>query len=154
MTYWALNAVFLGAIAVVAVAGLLTRRAPRWRAVALTLIVLLVMTAIFDNVMIGVGLVGYDPSRISGAFIGIAPLEDFAYAIAAVVLLPVLWHLLPTSRTRRASRPASPTEHPTRGRKGPETPGKSGIDGAFATPQQDSPRDYARQRDAREEGDA
>jgi hypothetical protein len=44
--------------------------------------------------MIGIGLVGYDRSLISGAFIGIAPLEDFAYAIAAAVLLPSLWTLI------------------------------------------------------------
>ena len=54
----------------------------------------MLMTAVFDNVMIGVGLVGYAPEKISGAFIGIAPLEDFAYAIAAVVLLPSLWCLI------------------------------------------------------------
>ena len=98
MTYWLLNAVFLGvAVAVVAVAAI-ARRAPRWRAVAVTLVALLLLTAVFDNVMIGVGLVGYDPERISGAFVGIAPLEDFAYAIAVVVLLPTVWSLLPASR--------------------------------------------------------
>ena len=95
MTYWALNAIFLGAVAVVALAAVLTRRAPRWAAVALVLGVVLIMTAVFDNIMIGVGLVGYNASKISGAFIGNAPLEDFAYAIAAVILLPSLWTLLP-----------------------------------------------------------
>jgi lycopene cyclase domain-containing protein len=100
MTYWALNAFFLGFVALVAVAAALTRRAPRWRAVALAGAVLLVTTAVFDNVMIAVGLVGYDETLISGAFVGIAPLEDFAYAIAAAVLLPALWHLLPARRVR------------------------------------------------------
>jgi lycopene cyclase domain-containing protein len=94
MTYWALNAVLLGAVAAVALAAVLSRRAPRWASVGLVLGVVLVMTAVFDNVMIGVGLVGYDAAKISGAFIGIAPLEDFAYAIAAVVLLPSLWCLI------------------------------------------------------------
>ena len=96
MTYWALNAIFLGAVAAVALAAVLTRRAPRWAGVALALGIVLVMTAVFDNVMIGVGLVGYNESKISGAFIGNAPLEDFAYAIAAVILLPSLWTLLPS----------------------------------------------------------
>ena len=99
MTYWALNAIFLGAVAAVALAAVLTRRAPRWAGVALALGIVLVMTAVFDNIMIGVGLVGYNESKISGAFIGNAPLEDFAYAIAAVILLPSLWTLLP-SRAR------------------------------------------------------
>ena len=98
MSYWALNAFFLGFVALVAAAAVVSRRRPRWTAVALAAVVLLVITAVFDNVMIGVGLVGYDENLISGAFVGIAPLEDFAYAIAAVVLLPALWHLLPASR--------------------------------------------------------
>lgn len=94
MTYWALNAVFLGVVAAVAVAAVVSKRAPRWASVGLVMGVVLLMTAVFDNVMIGVGLVGYSADKISGAFIGIAPLEDFAYAIAAVVLLPSLWTLI------------------------------------------------------------
>ncbi len=93
MTYWALNAIFLAGVAAVAIVAVLSRRGPRWASVGLVLAVVLLMTAVFDNVMIGVGLVGYDEQKISGAFIGIAPLEDFAYAIAAVVLLPSLWCL-------------------------------------------------------------
>ena len=99
MTYWALNAIFLGVVALVAVAAVLTRRAPRWLNVGLTAGVLLVMTAVFDNVMIGIGLVGYNADLISGVFVGIAPLEDFAYAVAAVILLPALWTLLPTRQS-------------------------------------------------------
>ena len=99
MTYWVLNAIFLGVVALVAVAAVLTRRAPRWLNVGLTAGVLLVMTAVFDNVMIGIGLVGYNADLISGVFVGIAPLEDFAYAVAAVILLPALWTLLPTRQS-------------------------------------------------------
>ena len=91
MNYWALNAIFLAAVAAVALAAVLSKRAPRWASVGLVLGVVLLMTAVFDNVMIGVGLVGYDAAKISGVFVGLAPLEDFAYAIAAVVLLPSLW---------------------------------------------------------------
>lgn len=132
MTYWALNAWFLAVVGVVGVLALARlmrdgrsaqrepdgrperdgRRGLRGRtvgpwllAVGVTLVVLLVMTAVFDNVMIGVGLVGYDPALISGAKIGIAPLEDFAYAIAAVVLLPSLWVLL---ARRTPPTPVSP----------------------------------------------
>jgi len=91
MTYWTLNAIFL---AVILVAALLAARRLHWAAVGLTAAVLLVMTAVFDNVMISIGLVAYNGSLISGAFIGIAPLEDFAYAIAAIIGLPSLWVLL------------------------------------------------------------
>ena len=119
MTYWALNAWFLAVVAVVALLAVVRldrRRANGPLSTGLTagtwllavgggLVVLLLMTALFDNIMIGIGLVGYDPALISGAFVGIAPLEDFAYAIAAAVLLPSLWVLL----ERRIPAPVSPS---------------------------------------------
>lgn len=98
MNYWQLDAIFLGVVAAVGCLALAkssrgTRRPrPFWR-FAILVLVLLAVTAIFDNVMIGIGLVGYDPAKISGAFIGVAPLEDFAYAIAAAILLPSVWIL-------------------------------------------------------------
>ena len=98
MTYWALNAIFLAVVAAVAVLAIALRRPPRGRSLLLALAVVLAMTAVFDNVMIGVGLVGYNASLISGVFVGIAPLEDFAYALAAVVLLTSLWTLLPARK--------------------------------------------------------
>jgi lycopene cyclase domain-containing protein len=104
VTYWMLNLVFLGFVAVVAVAAVLARRAPSWRAVALAAIPLLTLTAVFDNVLVGTGIVGYDPTLISGAKVGVAPLEDFAYTIAALVLLPCLWSLLAGGVSIRASR--------------------------------------------------
>ena len=100
MTYWALNAIFLAIVVVTlaAASSLRRRRAGArrlsWPALGITLAVLLLMTAVFDNAMIGIGLVAYDESLISGAFIGIAPLEDFAYAVAAVFGLPSLWVLI------------------------------------------------------------
>lgn len=103
MTYWLLNLVFLGVVALVAVAAIVARRAPRWRLVGLAAVPLVILTAVFDNVLVGVGIVAYDPSRISGARLGVAPVEDFAYAIAAVVLLPCLWSLL-TPRSVGAAR--------------------------------------------------
>jgi lycopene cyclase domain-containing protein len=107
MTYWALNAVFLTLVVAVVVAAMIRRRAGNgvnWSAMGITMVVLILMTAIFDNVMIGVGLVGYNETLISGVFVGIAPLEDFAYAVAAVVLLPALWTLC-GARTSRQETP-------------------------------------------------
>ena len=98
MTYWLLNLPFLAVAVLVSVAAILARRAPRWRAVGLTAIGVLVLTAVFDNVLVGTGIVGYDADLISGVFVGVAPIEDFAYAIAAIVMLPALWSLLGTSR--------------------------------------------------------
>ncbi|GAA0991237.1 lycopene cyclase domain-containing protein [Subtercola frigoramans] len=102
MTYWALNAFFLAVAVVLFAVARIVRRKPAVVPVLVTLAVLLVITAVFDNVMIGIGLVGYNQALISGAFIGIAPLEDFAYAIGAAVLLPALWMLMPA---RAAARP-------------------------------------------------
>jgi lycopene cyclase domain-containing protein len=100
VTYGLINLPFvIVALIMLAVASRGTGR-PSARAIALTGAIVLVMTAVFDNVMIGIGLVGYDPDRISGLKIGIAPIEDFAYAVVAVVLLPALWSLLPPSRKR------------------------------------------------------
>jgi lycopene cyclase domain-containing protein len=94
LTYWSLNAVFLAVVAGVAVAAIVSRRTPSWRAVGLAAILLLILTAVFDNVLVGTGIVSYDPALISGAKIGVAPVEDLAYTIAALVLLPSLWSLL------------------------------------------------------------
>jgi lycopene cyclase domain-containing protein len=100
MTYWALDSIFLGVVAAIALGAILTRRAPRWLAVLIAAGALLVLTAVFDNVMIAIGLVGYNRALISGVFVGRAPLEDFAYTIAAIVLLPSLWTLLAGRRER------------------------------------------------------
>lgn len=102
MSYWALNLIFLSAVAAVALAAVFSRRTHRWTAVAIVTGVLLLLTAVFDNLMIGIGLVGYDEAFIGGLYVGIAPLEDFAYAIAAAVLLPSLWALIGGARREDA----------------------------------------------------
>lgn len=105
MTYTLLNLVFLAAVALVALAAVLARRSPDWRAVGAAAVLLLTLTAIFDNVIIGTGLVDYDDALISGVRIGLAPIEDFAYTVAALVLLPAVWELLPRRRTRDDGSP-------------------------------------------------
>ena len=56
-----------------------------------TLGFILLLTLIFDNVMIGVNLFYYNDLKILGVFIGNAPIEDFFYAILAVMIVPELW---------------------------------------------------------------
>jgi lycopene cyclase domain-containing protein len=56
--------------------------------------VMMILTAIFDNAIIGFGLVDYNDALISGIRLGFAPLEDFAYTLAALLIIPALWHLL------------------------------------------------------------
>lgn len=83
MTYLILNSYYLGILVVFyLVSG-------AWRNFGLhlhTFAAMLVGTAIFDNAIIGFGLVAYDESKISGIKIGLAPIEDFAYSIAVVLL--------------------------------------------------------------------
>ena len=83
-------------VPVVAVALVLLVRAGRGAlaAAGVALAVLLVLTAVFDSVIVGTGIVGYDPARILGVRIGAAPVEDFAYPVAAALALPALWTLI------------------------------------------------------------
>jgi lycopene cyclase domain-containing protein len=91
MTYLLLSAVFLAIAVVVAViAGHGIRRVSP-AALALAAFGLLVLTAVFDTVMIAAGLFSYADELILGIRIGLAPVEDFAYPLAAVILLPALW---------------------------------------------------------------
>lgn len=93
MTYWLINAWFLGAVAVVWGVAWLIRRRPSVAAMLGAFVIVGVLTAIFDNAIIGFGIVDYDPGKISGVRIGFAPIEDFAYTLAGAVLIPALWSL-------------------------------------------------------------
>lgn len=54
------------------------------------LLPLFILTAIFDNILTGLPIVTYVGEHIAGIYIGTSPIEDFAYALAAVILVPVL----------------------------------------------------------------
>ncbi|WP_404433588.1 lycopene cyclase domain-containing protein [Microbacterium lacus] len=79
------------------------RFAQRMAASAVASVVLLILTAIFDNVMIGVGLIEYPQEHLSGLMIGLAPLEDFSYSLCAAFLLPAIYTLLSPRHVREAS---------------------------------------------------
>ena len=100
MSYTLLSLVFLVISAVVLVSAVARQRSPRallrhwWLPVTIAGVMVIALTAVFDNIMIGVGLIAYDPHSISGLSIGLAPVEDFAYPLASLMLLPSLWVLL------------------------------------------------------------
>ncbi len=76
----------------------------RMAASGLAAIVLLTLTAIFDNIMIAAALFTYPREHLSGLHIGLAPIEDFSYPLAAAFLIPAVWTLLsPHSPTRSTS---------------------------------------------------
>ena len=97
MTYAELNFIFL-----IPVAALLFyfRYLVRWQKLCWTTVALVMMTAVFDNFIVGSGIVAYNPETLSGAFIGFAPIEDFAYTLVAAVLIPLAWWWLGARETK------------------------------------------------------
>lgn len=100
MSYLILCAGFL--LAAIMIAMIVRRRdtAPSFGATAVAAVIVLALTAVFDNVMIATGLFAYSDAHISGIRIGAAPIEDFAYPLAAVILLPALWSRLGRNHDR------------------------------------------------------
>lgn len=108
MTYLQLVAVFLIVSAVPLVLAVVLCRPDRrwWAATGLTAAALLVLTAVFDTIMIAVDLFRYEESVLTGIHIGLAPIEDFAWPVAAVMVIPSLVLLL-TRRGAVAEPPPS-----------------------------------------------
>lgn len=90
MTYLLISLPFLLLAAVLWV----VRRnsAPRQLAVtAVVAAVLLVLTAIFDNLMIWAELVGYGDAQRLGLQVGLVPVEDFFYPLFVALIVPAFW---------------------------------------------------------------
>jgi len=64
------------------------------RALFATVGLLLLLTAIFDNLIVAAGIVDYRWALTLGITTPIAPIEDYGYAIVAAICVPALWHLL------------------------------------------------------------
>ncbi|MDM8084469.1 lycopene cyclase domain-containing protein [Cellulomonas cellasea] len=105
MTNAVLNVAVLAALCLVCAPVL--RRLRGW-AVVWTVAHLLMLTVIFDTLMIDVGLYAYEPSKILGVWVWGAPIEDFAYPVAAGIAMPVLWTVLGRRRRDRASDARAP----------------------------------------------
>ena len=86
-TYFILNIIFMSVTLLILRVKLRMPSKPWW----LTLLILLIMTAVFDALIIGAGIVDYDRSKLLGLYVGNVPVEDFMYAILAVMILPTLW---------------------------------------------------------------
>lgn len=93
MTYALINLPFLLVATLVVGVALVRKVPPRILPWLVSAVVMMLLTAVFDNVIIQSGLVAYDEALISGVMIGAAPIEDFAYTLAAVLIIPALWHL-------------------------------------------------------------
>jgi len=73
-------------------------RSRHWAAIGIATAVVVALTAVFDNVMIATGIMVYSETGTSGITVGLAPLEDFSYPIAAALALPSVWVLLARDR--------------------------------------------------------
>lgn len=98
LTYLIINLVFI-----IMVLLLLRIKIRVSRPIVVTALVLLVLTAIFDSVLVSIGIVGYDESKILGLRIGNAPVEDFMYTILAVLMIPGLWQIFDKGQKSHAS---------------------------------------------------
>ncbi len=101
MTYLGLALVVLALTSVPAVVLTVTGRVGRrwWGTTAVVALALVVLTVVFDNLMIAVDLYSYAEDA-SVALLGAAPVEDLAWPLVAALLLPALWRLVPASPTR------------------------------------------------------
>ena len=111
MTYLGLAGLFLLPVAGLAVVVAWRRRlgARWWTATAVSAVVLLVLTVVFDSLMIHVDLFRFESAHLTGVRLLLAPLEDLAWPLAAVLLLPALWEL---ARPRTDRERAREEQHP------------------------------------------
>lgn len=103
MTYAVLAGLFLaggGVLAVVAGRGV---RRPRvwWLATLAVGLVLVALTAVFDNLMVAADLFRYDDAALLGPRLLLVPVEDFAWPLFSALVLPALWELV--GRVRRGA---------------------------------------------------
>jgi hypothetical protein len=94
MTYPVLAGLLVVLAAVPFVLVVATRRPPGFvAAVAVTGLALVVMTVVFDSLMIAADLFRYGPDLL-GPIVWLAPVEDLAWPVATALGLPALWVLL------------------------------------------------------------
>lgn len=99
-TYLILNLVFL-VLAIVLLWRWLRKPTSAWK---ITLLGLLTLTLFFDNLMILAGLFSYDTTKLLGWYIGLAPIEDFFYAIMAAIIIPALWDAFSHSNNSKSEK--------------------------------------------------
>lgn len=104
MTYPLLVVPFVLVTAAVALATIRRPRFGRRMAISsITAVVLVALTAVFDNVMIAADLFTYPDEHLSGIRIGLAPIEDFSYSVCAAFLVPAVATLLARRTPEEAS---------------------------------------------------
>ncbi len=98
--YLIMNLVFLGLAIMLDTIVLKTygiRSVKVWKTIG----ILLLLTAVFDSIIVRAGIVTYQREHILGWYIGYAPVEDFFYALLA----PLIMYSLLTFYARRTRTP-------------------------------------------------
>lgn len=52
---------------------------------------LIVLTAVFDPIIVALDIVAYDETKLLGVYWFGAPVEDFFYAVYAAIIVPLIW---------------------------------------------------------------
>ena len=89
-TYLILNLVFLASVIFFLPKTLSKPKKAFW----LTLAVVVALTALFDPIIVALDIVGYDSAKTLGLRFFGAPIEDFFYALYAVIIVPLIWNFL------------------------------------------------------------
>lgn len=88
MTYGDMNLIFL---VIAGIATWVIKSRFRCFTTPMVLLPMLILTAVFDNFIILAGIVDYDTTKLMGIYVGVVPIEDFAYTVVAVLLVPAIW---------------------------------------------------------------
>jgi lycopene cyclase domain-containing protein len=96
-TYLTLNILF----AAIVLLTLGVRRHKPSRVWLVTFLIIVILTALFDSVIVGLSIVSYNHDKIIGIFVGLAPIEDFFYAILACIIVPFLWNSLSIKKNNK-----------------------------------------------------
>jgi len=88
MTYGDMNLIFL---VIAGIATWIIKSRFQCFTTPIVLLPMLILTAVFDNLIILAGIVDYDATKLMGIYVGVVPIEDFAYTVVAVLLVPGIW---------------------------------------------------------------
>jgi lycopene cyclase domain-containing protein len=88
MTYGDMNLIFL---VIAGIATWIIKSRFQCFTTPIVLLPMLILTAVFDNLIILAGIVDYDATKLMGIYVGVVPIEDFAYTVVAVLLVPAIW---------------------------------------------------------------
>jgi small toxic polypeptide LdrA/B/C/D len=86
-TYLTLNILFM-------VVAILLIGIPKYssrRLFAGVIIILFILTLIFDSMLVSFHIISYTQFKIVGLHLGTAPIEDFFYPLLAAIIIPKIW---------------------------------------------------------------